>query len=306
MLSWKNCNITAENFTKSVEAKLLDLLLQYNRDISKSIELYKQERDDKLINDKIGTIKDKILRMKNLSIKIFKDNTNILNSLDFFAIDTTSEIVSENPSLLGCIAQEVLPNYNQNSYEIKIIDCIDNLIELSSINCLPTGSKDQFGLKKQCDFVINYLLNNELDVDLHGAEGFFKQRLKIALDKINPLLNIIKIERKIICKYLKWNISIENLNRIINLSNKSECDQHIVLHSIENNLINKIEKLNIENINDILEQVIQYIDGTNISPYIERKELLDKFLDSVKKVIQIWNLLYDIISISVESKWFLF
>jgi glycyl-tRNA synthetase beta subunit len=275
--------INIKNFQLSIEAKLLDLYLQYRRDITKPIETYIIERNHKVINEKLGTISDKISRMKSL-LKTMPNLKHIEHDIDLYNLDITSETVQETPSMIGIIAKELITDYNKYDHEIRLLEYIDNLIEFAKLGFLPTANKDQFGLKKQCDFIIEYLMQNELNIDFGEAEDFFNQRLRLKIEKINPDLLKLKFERRFLYKYIDYKINHNGLIRIINLVSKSKCNQYIELHSIEKTLLEKVEKLSLENLNETISELTHFIDNTQISPYNERLMILEEFLKNFTKL----------------------
>ena len=289
-----------DGFEFAVNAKLTDLFLQFQKDRSKSLENYKIQRDNKIINEKLGTFGDKIQRMEKIFQNILKNRKDdfispekieeIHNQINLFSLDISSEIVSENPTLLNSITEFLIPGYTPSNF-VTLLDYIDNLVEMAKLDLLPTGSKDQFGLKKQCDFIIFYLLENYLDIDFELAEDFINHRLKNHLAKINPILNFVHIDRKYVYEYLNFDISLENLQRVINLEKKSICKENIEIHSIEKNLLNKINNIQkLQEISEILKEIISYINTTTIQPYMERKDILTKFIHKINKMIDIKGL----------------
>lgn len=283
----KNLELDVKKFQNSANAKLIDLLFQYERDMERSVESYQNERNNKIINNQIGSIGDKINRMKVIAKDMNILNESLEEQINLFQLDVTSEIIQENPSLSGNITKSLFPNFIEKNIQIQLLDYIDNLIKFSNFGMLPNSSNDPFGLKKQCDFIIQYLLENELNIDFQKAEEFINHRLKLHLVKINPILNHFVINRRYLHKYLNFSIDFNKIQRIINLVKKINCDQNIELHSIEIRLMDKIQKLSIENINEVLDQIIAYLDYTEISPYIERKNLMENFIDQVKKIIDL-------------------
>jgi len=299
-----NIQENIDGFQFAVNAKLTDLFLQFEKDKTKSIKDYKIQRDNKIINEKLGTLGDKIQRMEKIFQSILKNRNKdssddfmssekieeIYNQISLFSLDISSEIVSENPALLNSITEFLIPGYTPSNF-VTLLDYIDNLIEMAKLDLLPTGNKDQFGLKKQCDFIIFYLLDNYLDIDFELAEDFVNHRLKNHLAKINPILNFVFIDRKYVYEYLNFDISLENLQRVINLEKKSICKENIEIHSIEKNLLNKINNIHkLYEISEILEEIISYINTTTIQPYIERKDILTKFISKIHSRIDIRGL----------------
>ncbi len=279
-------DVEQKNLMHTVDGKLLDLLLMYERDIKKPEEYYFNSLKNKIINQQIGTIFDKLQRMKKLITHLNNKQINInelLKEIDIYKFDCCSEIVTEYPALDGEIRKIFYPNHKYDKY-IKILNCIDNLISLS--DHLPIKNKDPFGLKKDVDYLItNY---DSLDPNiLQGSKNFFLQRLKNKY----PILNFIKDNSEKLHLYKNIKLNLDAINRIINIINKLTCDQHISLDINENNLITIINNSNILYINNCIDQVMEYINNYKIAPYIERLYIIVLIKNKLEKNINIQSLM---------------
>ncbi len=186
-----------KGYEKVLVARLNDAKFFYETDLKtdfvKRVELLK----DIIYNAKIGSLYDKVLRIKFLAQYFNKKigynfEENILSqTASIIKNDVTTLMVQEYPELQGimgkfyCLEQnisdeiavvcqehylpksfdDILPKNNISilfAISSKFSDILDNVI----INNLPSGTSDPFGLKKVADGLIKIMVEKRIDVSL--------------------------------------------------------------------------------------------------------------------------------------------
>lgn len=255
-------NVDKKTNKIQLERVLEVTIKEYEKKFLKDIDIIKNKffliKEKQLsheIHKKIGNYKYKIEFMKKISEDLKMNYKNI----DFFQIGNFTNIGIDYPELGNFMTNYILDFFQLPKENFKILDVIFNVIHFSKFY-KPTGKKDPFGLKKAFKMILDFFLEKKIYYPL--GEG--KDYLNILFNKKFPEFQDIPIEKKIFLT--KNNLSL--IKRIKNLLNKTNFNEHIELDSYEKKLL---ETLNF----DILEN---YLNNYKISPYIERKEILEKFL----------------------------
>ena len=196
-----------KGYEKVVNARLEDARYYYLKDLEKSLEARNEELKGIVFQKDLGTLYDKVLRIKSLS-KILCDEIKVSEEYKFKVLraailskaDIATKIVFEFPELQGVIGRiyaikqgedEEVAWAIQEQYEdepenmigaiIGLADRIDTITGNVLIENLPTGSKDPFGLRKKMDAVFKILRKYEWDLDLEKL--FRNSKELIGMDK---------------------------------------------------------------------------------------------------------------------------
>ena len=209
--------------------------------------------------------------------------------------DRNSRTVGEDLSLLGIISaikfsDDRLRQIHKDGIfdsKVMVVKCIMHLSNLLMYG-VPSGNLDPFGVKKSADFIVNYLVNNELNIPqlTEEIEEFLKKRL----------INKIKGSDVLLCKNINWRnvyknkdmvLNVPSIKRIMKLSHKSNPVEHIELTDIEHSLLNLVDSLEYERINGAVDRFIEYIDNTKVGLYFERIDLLNKLINKIQSIVDI-------------------
>lgn len=163
---------------KLVRARLSDVEFFINDDLQKPLSQRIVDLERVVFHQKLGSIKDKILRLQNLAkfIGVFvprSDFSLIEKSINLIKADLTTKAVSELPELQGKIGEFYANKQGEDSrisqaiYEhylpigpnsplpqsslgitLSISDKIDSIVGFFLCNEKPTSSKDPFGLRR--------------------------------------------------------------------------------------------------------------------------------------------------------------
>ena len=112
-----------EGNQRVVNARLEDAAFFWKRDIEKNFQDYYQQLDKLIFHTELGTIQDKVVRLKKLAkyaskiLKLSKsEDTDLSLTLDLFKNDLVTEVVKEFPELQGVMGSYYtsIANYNSN------------------------------------------------------------------------------------------------------------------------------------------------------------------------------------------------
>jgi hypothetical protein len=209
--------------------------------------------------------------------------------------DRHSRTVGEDLSLLGTISaikfsDDRLRQIHKDGVfdaDVMIVKCIMHLSNLL-IYGLPSGNLDPFGVKKSADFIVNYLIDNSLNIPEipKDMEEFLIKRLS----------NKIKGSDVLLCKQMDWKnvcndryiqLDVASINRIMKLVRKSSPVEHVELTAIESGLLILVNKLSYGFINDVVGRFIEYIDNNKVGLYFERIDLLEQLLNKIQSIIDL-------------------
>ena len=203
-----------EGNQRVLRARLSDAKFFFEQD--KKIKLDELAKKLELVtfHEKIGSIADKVARIKNISVKLAKDVLNIDTELaqraaSLCKADLVSGMVEEFPELQGIMGRYYALEQKENSkiadairdhylpkganddvpteklsIAIALADRIDNLNEMFAAGQKPTGSKDPFGLRRAALGIIRIVTENRLYFDISDyitnkeAQEFIIERMK--------------------------------------------------------------------------------------------------------------------------------
>lgn len=285
-----------------INTKLSELNFLYENDkkIIKKFNMYDLKK--LTLNNKMGNIYEKTLRVKNL-VKFIKNklnikSKNILNTTKFIKIDMLTKIATEIPELNGLIYSSTLENkyirkhlYNYNrtinnkvkknisSAIISLADMIDNITSFFILGKIPTSSKDPFNLKKDSKIIIKIIIKNKININIKEV---IEQALFLHKNKNNIIA--VKIKNFIAQKItnIKTQQQIENILKIKNIQ---ELIEKITRYKFKENLITLIKRI----------QKITEKNKINLQKKINKKLLIktqEKVLFiNIKKNLNVINIL---------------
>ncbi len=185
-------------YEKVLRARLADALFFYNEDRKKTLEERVPLLKGVVFHDKLGTIYDKVERLKVLcpfiSGLIWKSNE--IEKLSERAAylsksDLITEMVNEFPELQGimgkyyaindgedervakAIEEQYLPRFlgdkvarTQVGISLSLSDKIDTLVGFFGVDIKPTGSEDPFALRRNAIGIIHTVIRNGINVKI--------------------------------------------------------------------------------------------------------------------------------------------
>jgi len=184
--------------------------------------------------DNLGTIYDKVTRLKVLSQKLAEElhlDNNSIKILERGAqlckSDLVTEMVKEFPELQGVMGKEYalqqgenpevattifehyLPRFAGDNFPVtmignilSIVDKLDNITSCFINNIIPDGSQDPYALRRQSLGIINIVINNKLNFSL---DSIIDANINLIIEnrhlELNNFLND-KINKQIIKDFI--------------------------------------------------------------------------------------------------------
>ncbi|MBP9752284.1 MAG: glycine--tRNA ligase subunit beta [Proteobacteria bacterium] len=207
-------SIMLKGFQKVLKARLTDASFFYDIDLKTPLKDYDQKLDKIIYHNQLGTLKDKLNRLKNNTIFDMTDDLRL--AIDLSKSDLLTQMVGEFAELQGkmghiyavqqgiksdvalALEEYYLPEgpfdplpSNEIGAKLSLLDKMDAVVGFLKIGLKPTGSKDPFALRRQALGIIRILLTDSFKkVDLIS---FIKNTLKTFSEEQNAsILNDIK------------------------------------------------------------------------------------------------------------------
>ena len=196
-----------KGYERVVNARLEDARYYYFKDLERSLESFNEELKGIIFQKNLGTLYDKVLRIKELSSMLCDEigvdetyKTKVMRAAILSKADVATKVVFEFPELQGIMGRiyaikqgedEEIAWAIQEQYEdepenvigaiVGIADRVDTITGNVLIENLPTGSKDPFGLRRKMDAV--FRISRKYEWDLNLEKLFKKSRELIGIDK---------------------------------------------------------------------------------------------------------------------------
>jgi glycyl-tRNA synthetase beta chain len=216
-----NDEVVRSGNLRVLKARLSDALYFFEVDKGIDFSKMRESLDSIVFHNKLGSVKDKTKRIEQIAIRIGQalklDSTNmetIADAAKNCKNDLVSQMVAEFPDLQGvmggyyalasnfdrktalAIKEHYLP-YGKDSASptsinaciISLADKIDSLYGLFFAGEKPTGSKDQFSLRRSMIGIIRILLEHNLPLSIIDLISFAKDSHKTPTDLSNELLD---------------------------------------------------------------------------------------------------------------------
>jgi glycyl-tRNA synthetase len=204
-----------KNNQSVLRARLSDGLFLYEQDLKKSLDTYQEALKDVIFHKELGTIYDKSLRIKQLSILLAQllEKEAPIRAAELCKADLATAVVYEFPELQGIMGKYYalhqketervavaieehwlplteggpIPSTEDGSI-LAIADKLDNLISYTNIGLKATSSKDPYALRRCAIGILRILIENRWSLDLSrlGISSdlldFITQRMKNILE----------------------------------------------------------------------------------------------------------------------------
>lgn len=179
---------------KVIHARFSDAEYFYNNDLKHELADNLNQLKQVSFQEKLGSLYDKTLRLKTIApfiaIKIAADITHTKLAAELSKCDLVTSMVREFPELQGimgsyyvskrenkavanAIKEQYLPRFSKDivpttkvGSALALADRIDTLVGLFSINKIPSGDKDPFGLRRAATGILRIILEKNLNLDL--------------------------------------------------------------------------------------------------------------------------------------------
>lgn len=182
---------------KVISARLSDGKFLYEEDTKKSIDFFIEKTKELIFFGELGTIYDKMIRMKKLSsilcdkLNISKEKEDIIRASSICKFDLTTGVVYEFPELQGImgyyyanvfkenknVAEYIKEHYKPVSSEdtlpltiggniVSMSDKLDNIFSLYSAGKKVSGSSDPYSLRRQLVGIARICISNSFDINI--------------------------------------------------------------------------------------------------------------------------------------------
>ncbi len=203
-------------YEKVINARLEDAKFYQMEDLKFPLEHFNSKLQEMTFQKGLGTIMDKVLRVKSLSIELAKmiglneEIKLVERAATLSKSDLGTNMVYEFPELQGImgsiyatryedprVALAIKEQYDPDGFEgalpsdtigaiIGIADRMDTICANFSIGEIPSGSRDPYALRKKVFAVLRILIGFEWDVDLKSIVSISEKLLgrKIPYDSL--------------------------------------------------------------------------------------------------------------------------
>jgi len=189
--------LVRKGYERILRAKLVDSEYFFHMDRQRRLEDYLPELRDVIYQERLGTIWDKVERIRQIAVEIGRRaGLADLEKIDRAALlckaDLVTQMVGEFPSLEGVIGgiyaaldgepeevaqgikEHYLPRHRGDrlpetavGIAVSLADKLDTVVSSILIGEEPTGSRDPYGLRRKANGIVRIALERELDLDLY-------------------------------------------------------------------------------------------------------------------------------------------
>lgn len=191
-------DIVTKGNERVLGARLEDAKFFYEEDLKLKLEDYAKKLDSLTFQEKLGTMREKVERIKEVgesictSLDLGEETLkNVVRAAELAKADLVTGMVGEFSELQGIMGREYaeksgeneivslaieehyLPRFSGDKLPtttaglvLSIADKIDTICGLFILDIKPTGSQDPFGLRRQALAIINMILDKRLNLNI--------------------------------------------------------------------------------------------------------------------------------------------
>ena len=205
---------------KVLRARLADAEFFYEEDQKNTIDFYLEKLNRVVFQEKLGTLAEKVDRIKYLTEKISDKlqldqdtKSQAIRAAEISKFDLMTNMVNEFPELQGVIGEIYAINFEEDKLVAKavrehylpkqanselpesiagavlsIAEKIDTIVGIISVGLVPTGSQDPYGLRRQAAGVLRILEDRNWDITIEEILLIAKELYHgLEIEKINNL-----------------------------------------------------------------------------------------------------------------------
>ena len=264
-------------------ARLEDAKFFYREDLSLKLEDYVEKLDRVTFQEKLGSMAEKVERLKELSDSLattldLGEETlkNTKRAAELSKADLVTGMVGEFSELQGtmgkyyaeasgeneivslAIEEHYLPRFSGDKLPtttaglvLSIADKIDTICGLFILDIKPTGSQDPFGLRRQALGIINMILEKRLNLKLSEA---IETSLYIYVDKKGLAFDSNKVKDELRDFF---NIRIRNIFKNLGI-------RYDVIDAVVGDRIDNISEMRIR-----AEKISSWLEKEDVAPKLE-------------------------------------
>ena len=331
-ISPKNPDQVIHGNEKVIRPRLADAEFFYDEDKKLGLTTFCEKLKNVIYHHKLGSQKDRAERVaqklqyltKNLNLKFKIDPMEL--SL-FSKADLLSLMVGEFPKLQGIMGRYYALNENKNEsfanaiedhykprfsndslprdelgFMLAIADKFTTLIDLFSINEIPTGEKDPFGLRRNAIGVIRLIIEKKLPINLNKLiNDFIDKNDSASLSLTNflyeRLFNYLKdlgysneiVDALVSSRPEKIHDILERLEAISEFVKLKESETLSSANKRVSNILKKADKISINPIDENLlienEEIMLHKVLLDLEPKINQCLIKNDFISALKNLV---------------------
>jgi len=193
----KDMSVVREGNERVLRARLYDAAFFWKEDLAKSIDAFAEELKNVTYQKQLGTVYEKVSRVRDLAVKLAKVTgnealeTDVARAATLAKFDVVSSMVYEFAEVQGVMAREYarkagekdavavalyeqyLPAFAGDALPKGIIGAIlglaeraDTIAAIFKIGLEPTSSQDPYGLRRAARCINEIVWGLELDIDI--------------------------------------------------------------------------------------------------------------------------------------------
>jgi glycyl-tRNA synthetase beta chain len=331
-ISPKNSEQVIHGNEKVIRPRLADAEFFYDEDKKLGLTTFCEKLKNVIYHHKLGSQKDRSERVAQ-KLQYLTKNLNIEFNIDpmelslFSKADLLSLMVGEFPKLQGIMGRYYALNENKNEsfanaiedhykprfsndslprdelgFMLAIADKFTTLIDLFSINEIPTGEKDPFGLRRNAIGVIRLIIEKKLPVNLNKLIDDFidkndSARISLTNFLYERLFNYLKdlgysneiVDALVSSRPEKIHDILERLEAISEFVKLKESETLSSANKRVSNILKKADKISINPIDENLlienEEIMLHKVLLDLEPKINQCLIKNDFISALKNLV---------------------
>ena len=331
-ISPKNTDQVIHGNEKVIRPRLADAEFFYDEDKKLGLTTFCEKLENVIYHHKLGSQKDRAERVAQ-KLECLTKNLNIAFDIDpmelslFSKADLLSLMVGEFPKLQGIMGHYYALNENKNEsfanaiedhykprfsndslprdelgFMLAIADKFTTLIDLFSINEIPTGEKDPFGLRRNAIGVIRLIIEKKLPINLNILIDDFinkndSARVSLTNFLYERLFNYLKdlgysneiVDALVSSRPEKIHDILERLEAISEFVKLKESETLSSANKRVSNILKKADKISINSIDENLlienEEIMLHKVLLDLEPKINQCLIKNDFISALKNLV---------------------
>jgi glycyl-tRNA synthetase beta chain len=331
-ISPKNPDQVIHGNEKVIRPRLADAEFFYDEDKKLGLTTFCEKLKNVIYHHKLGSQKDRAERVTQ-KLQYLTKNLNLEFNIDpmeltlFSKADLLSLMVGEFPKLQGIMGRYYALNENKNEsfanaiedhykprfsndslprdelgFMLAIADKFTTLIDLFSINEIPTGEKDPFGLRRNAIGVIRLIIEKKLPVNLNKLIDDFidkndSARISLTNFLYERLFNYLKdlgysneiVDALVSSRPEKIHDILERLEAISEFVKLKESETLSSANKRVSNILKKADKISINPIDENLlienEEIMLHKVLLDLEPKINQCLIKNDFISALKNLV---------------------
>jgi len=331
-ISPKNSDQVVHGNEKVIRPRLADAEFFYDEDKKLGLTNFCEKLENIIYHHKLGTQKDRAERVAR-KLKYLTKNLDAEFNIDpielclFSKADLLSLMVGEFPKLQGIMGRYYALHENKNEsfanaiedhykprfsndslpkdelgFMLAIADKFTTLIDLFSINEIPTGEKDPFGLRRNTIGVVRLIIEKKLPININALIDTFLDKNDSARTSLNNffyerLFNYLKdlgysneiVDALVSSKPEQIHDILERLQAISEFLKLNESDTLSSANKRVSNILKKADKITINPVDENLlienEEIMLHKVLLDLEPKINKCLVKNNFVSALKNLV---------------------